>query len=144
MCAEHPRRVVVVADGDPPAPHDPASQKLVAAVSGAHVLVAAPASAVPGERWVVDVEAREAQARGRADAWAATIATHASAVETEVGDPSPRLALADARRSFRPHAVVAGAPPVRAAPPRPWPRLARAAVMAVAPPPPRDTRAARA
>lgn len=125
MRAEHHHRVVVVADGEPPAPHDPAAQELVADVTGAHVLVVAPASAVPGERWIVDLDAREAQARRRVDAWAATIATHASAVETEVGDASPRLAIADARRAFRPHAVVASAPAGRAgaAAPAPPPRL---------------------
>jgi len=143
MRAEHHHRVVVVADGEPPAPHDPVARELVAAVSGALVLVVAPASAVPGERWVVDLDAREAQARRRAGAWAATIATHASAVETEVGDASPRLAIADARRAFRPHAVVASAPPSRPAPRRPRLRLARAFVRAAAPPP-RCSPAARA
>jgi hypothetical protein len=143
MHARHPHRVVVIAAGDPPAPHDPASHELVATVRGANVLLVAPASAVPGERWIVDLDAREAQARRRLDAWAAAIAVHASAVEAEVGDPSPRLALADARRAFRPHAVVASAPPARAARPRTWPRLARAADRAAAPPP-RCSPAARA
>ena len=85
-------RVVVIADGEPPAPHDPASHALADAVHGAHVLLVAPASAGPGERWIVDLDAREAQARRRLHAWAVVVAAHASAVETEVGDPSARLA----------------------------------------------------
>jgi hypothetical protein len=143
MHSLHAHRIVVIADGEPPAPHDPASHALVDAVRGAHVLVVAPASPVPGERWIVDLDAREAQARRRLQAWVAAVAGHATAVETEVGDPSPRLALADARRAFRPHAVVGTAPPSRPAPRRPRLRLAGAVVRGAAAAP-RCSRAAPA
>ena len=76
------------------------------AVADGHVLVVAPAGPVAGERWIVDLSARRAQAEDRLRGWATMLARHASELELEVGDENPRLALSDARGAFPADAVI--------------------------------------
>lgn len=105
------RRILIVAP--PHIPAEPAS--LAVDVAGADVLVVVPAGPVPGERWIADRTARDRQARRRIAEWTAALAPHARRVAGEVGDPSRRLAEADARAAFAPHAVIVRGPgePVR-------------------------------
>ena len=74
------------------------------AVADAHVMVVAPAGPVAGERWIVDLTARRVRAEERLNDWATMLTRQVRELELEVGDENPRLALADARRAFRPDA----------------------------------------
>src|SRR5512132_1120600 len=104
------RRIMVLADRDVAKldPHE--LPGLYNAVADGHVLVVAPAGPVAGERWIVDLTARRAQAKKRLEGWATMLAGHASELEFEVGDENPRLAVSDARRALRPDALIAFAP----------------------------------
>ena len=86
--------------------HDPALSHIAQSVRGNDVHVVAPASPLAGERWLVDVAAREEDARRRLESWTAALAPYASRVDGEVGDENPRLALADARRELGDDAVL--------------------------------------
>lgn len=101
------RRVVVVVDGDFPGAGHPEVGRVIDAVSGAHALVVAPAGPVAGERWVIDLSARDAQAWRRLDDWWSAVAPQVRTVDVEVGDASPTLAAADAQHAFRADTVIA-------------------------------------
>jgi hypothetical protein len=116
------RRIIVLADRDPAMLDAHERQRLEDAVADGHVLVVAPAGPVAGERWIVDLSARRAQAEDRLRGWATMLARHASELELEVGDANPRLALSDARGPSPADAVIRFAP------------LAEAAVRSGAPP----------
>jgi hypothetical protein len=92
---------------------------LIEGVHGGHVRVVAPAQAVPGERWIIDLTAREARARRRLEAWRNMLERHARVLETEIGDPDARLALADAQRDFKPATLLGTMPPADPSPRRP-------------------------
>lgn len=98
-------RVLVVIEGEPRDHHDQL-RGIVDAVEEADVLLVAPTLPVPGESWIVDLDAREAQARSRLGRWSSVLAEHARSVETEIGDPSPRLAIADSRDDFPADTVI--------------------------------------
>ena len=99
------RRVLVIVDRDFPE-NEPDARRLVEEVRGGDVLVVASAGAVPGERWIIDLTAREAQARRRLTGWIDALAPHARTIASEVGDADPGLARDDAQRDHAPHTVV--------------------------------------
>lgn len=116
------RRVLVFADRDLALLDDAQLRRLTEAARGSHVRLVAAAEAVPGERWIIDLTAREAQARERLERWRDALTAHARAVEIEVGDADARLALADARHAFEPDTVLAI---TRHAGCAPWPQPSR-------------------
>jgi predicted TIM-barrel enzyme len=116
------RRVLVLADRDLALLDHAQLRQLTEAARGSHVRLVAHAGAVPGERWIIDLAAREAQARERLERWRDALAAHARAVEIEVGDADARLALADARHAFEPDTVLAT---TRRAGSAPWPQPSR-------------------
>ena len=103
-------RIIVLADRDPAMLDAHELQRLDDTVADGHVLVVAPAGRVAGERWIVDLSARRAQAEDRLRGWATMLERHASELELEVGDENPRLALSDARGAFPADAVIGFAP----------------------------------
>ncbi len=98
--------VILLADRECAGSHDPALSHIAQSVRGNDVHVVASASPLAGERWLVDVAAREEDARRRLGSWTSVLAPYASLVDGEVGDENPRLALADARREFGDDAVL--------------------------------------
>jgi hypothetical protein len=102
MTTSAPTSVIVVARDEP----DEQLSQLRELVAGANVLLVAPALPVPGERWIIDLDARAAQARSRLQQWTVALAGHAATIEGEVGDADPRLAVADARRALPAARVV--------------------------------------
>ena len=98
--------VILLADRECAGSHDPALNHIAQSVRGNDVHVVAPASPLAGERWLVDVAAREEDARRRLESWIAALAPDASRLDGEVGDENPRLALADARRELGDDAVL--------------------------------------
>ena len=104
------RRIIVLADRDVTALDAHQLEALKNAVADAHVMVVAPARPVAGERWIVDLTARRARAEERLNGWATMLERQVLELELEVGDQSPRRALSDARRAFRPDDVIALAP----------------------------------
>jgi hypothetical protein len=93
-------QVLVVARGEPTDQRPDELRRIREAVAGANVLLVAPALPVPGERWIVDLDAREARTRSRVERWIGALADHASKIATEIGDADPRVAVADALREF--------------------------------------------
>ncbi len=104
------RRIILLADRDVTTLDAHQLDGLNNTVADVHVLVVAPAGPVAGERWIVDLTARRARAEERLNDWATMLTRHVRELELEVGDQSPRLALSDARRAFRPDDVIALAP----------------------------------
>ena len=98
-------RVLVVVHGEP-SDGDDQLRRFVDAVEEADVLLVAPTLPVPDERWVIDLDAREARARSRLERWTGVQADHARRVKTEIGDPSSRLAIADALHDFSADTVI--------------------------------------
>jgi hypothetical protein len=98
--------VILLAGRECAGSHDPALDHIAHSVRGNDVHVVAPASPLAGERWLVDVAAREQDARRRLESWTSVLALYASRVDGEVGDENPRLALADARRELGDDAVL--------------------------------------
>lgn len=70
------------------------------------MLLVAPTVPVSGERWIIDLDAREARARSRLERWTGVLADHARRIETDIGDPSSRLAIADALHDFPADTVI--------------------------------------
>jgi hypothetical protein len=93
---ENRPRTLIVADGDV----DQTASHVAASVAGDDVWIVAPAGPVAGERWIVDVQAREANARRRLDAWMSVLSPRAWRVGGEIGDANVRLAVGDARAVF--------------------------------------------
>ncbi len=96
------RRVLIVADDDP----EHAAPGLAASVTQGDVFVVAPAGPVAGERWIVDVGAREASSRRRLEAWESSLTPLAWRVTGEIGDADTRLAVSDARAVFEADEVI--------------------------------------
>jgi hypothetical protein len=107
-----PTEVILVARGEPAQQSREQLRWIRDAVTDANVLLVAPALPVPGERWIVDLDARESQARLRVERWLAALADRASVIEAEIGDADPRAAVADARRLL-PSAQIVDAPAER-------------------------------
>jgi hypothetical protein len=101
--------VILVARGEPADQSAEQLRRIRDAVTDANVLLVAPALPVPGERWIVDLDARESRARTRVERWFAALADDASLIESEIGDADPRAAVADARRLL-PAAQIVDAP----------------------------------
>lgn len=93
-------RVLVLIDSPFPAAERTAADAILAATRGADVLVVAPAQAIPGERWVIDLDARESQARLNLESWITALAGGANRIRGEVGDEHPGLAVSDAVAGF--------------------------------------------
>jgi hypothetical protein len=125
---ENPRRTLILADGDV----NETASHVAASVSGDDVWVVAPAGPVAGERWIVDVRAREVNARRRLEAWMSVLATRAWRVGGEIGDANVRLAVGDARAVFDADLVIhvrpgeAARPAGRAGRAHRWPAAAYA------------------
>ena len=109
MFAPTPTDVILVARGEPADQSPEHLGRIREAVTDAKVLLVAPALPVAGERWIIDLDARAAQARSRLQHWFAALADHVSAVDAEAGDADPRMAARDARRE-RPTAQLIDAP----------------------------------
>ncbi len=116
------RRLLIVASHDVAMLDRGQLEDLLEAARGGHVRVVAPARAVRGERWIIDLTAREAQARRRLEGWRGALERHAGLVEAEIGDADARLALADAQREFEPQTVVATVPSAAPAQEMGWTR----------------------
>ena len=134
MSARTPAEVILVAHGEPADQSPEHLGRIRDAVTGAKVLLVAPARPVAGERWIIDLDARASQARSRLQLWIAALAGHASAISAQVGDADPRMAASDARREL-PTAQILDAPgaePTRpAGPGRPMRLAGRAGLMPV-------------
>ena len=109
MFAPTPTDVILVSRGEPADVSLEHLGRIREAVTDANVLLVAPALPVPGERWIIDLDARASQARSRLQQWITALADHASPVAAEVGDADPRMAARDARRA-RPTAQIIDAP----------------------------------
>ena len=72
-----------------------------------------------GERWVIDVTARESRVRERRETWTVALAAHARIVDGEVGDANRGFASSDARRACSPDTIVAAKDEALRSP---WPR----------------------
>ena len=120
-------RILIVADRDLP------DVEAIEAVKDAHVLIVAPAGPVAGERWIIDLTARERAAQERLETWRAVLAPHAVRVDGEVGHADVRAAVEDASAAFGPERVVIGEATVPrprfARPARPAARRARAVAL---------------
>ena len=98
--AQPHRRLIVLVDGPFPGRAGFRASWIAARAQGAEVLVVAPALPVPGERWIIDLDARQAQARANLRSWLEALAREAASVQGEVGAETPRLAVADALDAF--------------------------------------------
>ena len=95
-----PRRLLALVGGPFPGSQDDRAQLILARAHAAEVLVVAPTLPIPGERWIVDLDAREAQARANLQSWTEALANRADSVRGEIGDENPRRAVADALDGF--------------------------------------------
>lgn len=98
--AQPRRQLLVLVDGPFPGLQHERAALIAARAQAADVLVVAPALPVPGERWIIDLEARRAQAGANLRSWSEALAGEAESVQGEIGDESPRLAVADALEGF--------------------------------------------
>ena len=97
----HPRRrLLVLVDGPYPGRDNFRARWIAARAQAADVLLVAPALPVPGERWIVDLDSRRARARASLASWLEALENEAPSVQGEIGDESPRLAVADALEGF--------------------------------------------
>lgn len=94
------RRLLVLVDGPFPGDQHYRAGLILARAQGADVLVVAPTLPVAGERWIIDLDAREAQARANLQSWTEALSGRAERVRGAIGDESPRLAVADALDGF--------------------------------------------
>jgi hypothetical protein len=104
-----PTHLIVLAECECAGDDNAELRHIADAARGRHVRVVAPAGPIPGEDWLVDVTAREQEARRRIESWTRALAPFAATVAGEVGDENPRLALADARRDVGRDAPVLSA-----------------------------------
>jgi hypothetical protein len=111
--------VIVLVERECTGHHDPTVHEIARAADGRHIHLVAPAGAIARERWLIDVEARERVARDRLHGWTTALAPLALAVDGEVGDESPRLALADAQRELGRDAVLLSVGDSKGSPRRP-------------------------
>lgn len=115
------RRLLVLVGGPFPGHGDDRASLVLARARGAEALVVAPTLPVAGERWVIDLDARESRARANLRSWVDALAGQAASVRGELGDENPDLAVADALDGFAADefldALVPGGPsPARRAP----------------------------
>ena len=94
------RRLLVLVGGPYPGDQQDRAGLIQARARGADVLLVAPTLPVAGERWVIDLDAREAQASANLHSWIDGLADQAESIDGEIGDESPRLAVADALDGF--------------------------------------------
>ena len=78
--------LIVLAEREYAGDHDPELRRIADAARGRHVRVVAPAGPIPGEHWLVDITAREQDARRRIKSWTLALAPFAATVDGEVGD----------------------------------------------------------
>jgi hypothetical protein len=116
--AQRRRRLIVLVDGPFPGRDDFRARWIAARAQGAEVLVVAPVVAVPGERWIIDLDARQAQARAHLASWVEALADTAARIRGEVGAESPSLAVADALAVFPADEYLDAGAPADASPPR--------------------------
>ena len=109
MSAPSPTDVILIVCGEPADQSPEHLARIHDTVTDAKVELVAPALAIPGERWIVDLDARASHARSRLQRWSAMLAHHAVAIASEVGDPDPCTAAGDARREL-PTAQIIHAP----------------------------------
>jgi hypothetical protein len=116
----HRRRLLVLVDGLCPGGDDFRARWIAARAQAADVLLVAPALPVAGERWIIDLDARRARARANLASWVDALVDEAASVRGEIGDASPRLAVADALDGFGAGEYLdARRPAHRPPPPRP-------------------------
>lgn len=116
-----PERILVVVDRafDPElAEH----RRVLGVVEGRDVAIVTAAAPVSGERWIIDLTARERAARERLLSWERVVGRHARSTAVDVGDEHLAAATADARGALRPDRVlvVAADRPPRTQRGRPW------------------------
>jgi hypothetical protein len=115
---ERRRRLIVLVYGSFPGRDKFRASWIVARAQGAEVLVVAPARPVAGERWIIDLDARRARARANLASWVDALVDEAASVRGEIGDASPRLAVADALAAFPADEYLDAGTPAEASPPR--------------------------
>jgi hypothetical protein len=116
----HRRRLLVLVDGPYPGGDDFRARWIAARAQAADVLLVAPALPVAGERWIIDLDARRARARANLASWGDALVDEAASVRGEIGDESPRLAVADTLDGFVADEYLdARRPADRPPPPRP-------------------------
>jgi hypothetical protein len=106
---EHPHsptRVRLVTRGGPADLPPEQLRRIRETVTDANVRLVAPALAVPGGRWTIDLDARESQARRGCSGGAARWLTMPRPSRRRSGMPIPRPAVADARRELPAARVV--------------------------------------
>jgi hypothetical protein len=96
----NPRRLLVLVGGRFPGSQDDRAGLILARARGAEVLVVAPTLPIAGERWIIDLDAREAQAHANLQSWIDALADPAETVRGEIGDENSQLAVADALAGF--------------------------------------------
>jgi hypothetical protein len=94
------RRLLVLVDGPFPGHRDYRADWIGARAQGAEVLVVAPALPLPGERWIIDLDARRARARASLRSWIDALTDRTVSIRGEIADEDPRLAVADALDGF--------------------------------------------
>jgi hypothetical protein len=94
------RRLLVLIDGPFPDHQEHRAGWIAARARGADVLVVAPTLPLPGERWIIDLDARRARARASLRSWIDALADQAVSIRGEIADENPRLAVADALAGF--------------------------------------------
>jgi len=94
------RRVLVLVSHPFPGHDQPAARRILAAVQNAEVLVVAPTLPIRGERWLIDLNARERQASANLQSWTDALADPVESVHGEIGDESPGNAVTDALGDF--------------------------------------------
>lgn len=92
--------VIVLVERDCAGSHDPALRGIADVASRSRVHLVVPARPVAGERWLIDVAAREQDAHERLESWTTALAALAIRVDGQIGDANQRLAVADARREL--------------------------------------------
>jgi hypothetical protein len=115
---ERLRRLIVLVDGPFPGRDEFRASWIAARAQGAEVLAVAPAVPVPGERWIIDLDARQARARAHLASWVEALADTAASIRGEIGAESPSLAVADALAAFPADEYLDAGTPADASPPR--------------------------
>lgn len=113
------RRLLVLVGDSFPGLQDERAAWIAARAQAADVLVVAPTLPVAGERWVIDVDTREAQARANAQSWIDALADQAHSLHGQIGDESPSMAAADALDGFAADEYLCALPRVSLSPAQP-------------------------
>jgi hypothetical protein len=101
------RRLLALVDGPYPARDDFRARWIAARAQAAEVLVVAPALPIPGERWIIDLDARRARARANLTSWTDALGDEAASVQGESAHPGLGARRASRGRDVNSSSVIA-------------------------------------